>query len=509
MANLVVCCDGTWNTPDQKEDGLPAPTNVARLFNALAVHEVAGVEQKKYYHPGVGTDGGWWNRLVGGGAGQGLSDNIKSAYQWLAYNYQPGDKIFLFGFSRGAYTVRSLSGMIGCCGLLAIESLEPDDAWTRINEAFDCYRSKCLSETLKSCKIHNCQPQQDPTKTTEIFFIGVWDTVGALGIPDDMALLNLIDDPRKHEFHDTTLSNVVKHARHAVAIDERRETFMPTLWTGIAAHQNAKQIWFPGVHGDVGGGYAVTDLSDAALAWMIGEANALDLDFRDISKQLNADAWGVAHDSLTGVFKALKTRPRNVSTLAGSANVFHQSAIDRFKTPPIAQGEYWPTKALAVDEQVTIDVFARQHWNATGLYLEEGASYAFTASGQWVDGKIKSAPDGQPDDAYFGEIVRMASSGLGYIESLYQSVTGNKQADFWWTKRIERFPWFSLVGVIANGVETKEKSPDDKSTFLIANGCARTIGPGEAGYLYCFANDAWHAYSNNKGSVALTVRRIK
>ncbi|MEZ5785559.1 MAG: hypothetical protein R3D62_03530 [Xanthobacteraceae bacterium] len=102
----------------------------------------------------------------------------------------------------------------------------------------------------------------------------------------------------------------------------------------------------------------------------------------------------------------------------------------------------------------------------------------------------------------------MAGSGLGYVESLYQSLTDNKQADFWWTKRIERFPWFSLVGVIANGIDPTDKSPDGRSAFLIGNGCPHHVGVGEAGYLYCFANDAWQAYSNNKGSVALTVERL-
>ncbi|MGZ9106339.1 MAG: phospholipase effector Tle1 domain-containing protein, partial [Rhodoplanes sp.] len=116
MANLVVCCDGTWNTPDDTDGGMPAPTNVRRLFNALADKDDSGTAQKKYYHPGVGTSGRWWKRIAGGGGGAGLADNVKSAYQWLAYNYRPGDNIFLFGFSRGAFTVRSLSGMIDCCG---------------------------------------------------------------------------------------------------------------------------------------------------------------------------------------------------------------------------------------------------------------------------------------------------------------------------------------------------------------------------------------------------------
>jgi len=507
MANLVVCCDGTWNTPDQTDGGLPSPTNVPRLFNALADTDQNGNEQKKYYHSGVGTDGGWWNRLVGGGAGRGLNDNIKSAYQWLAYNYQPDDKIFLFGFSRGAYTVRSLSGLITRCGLLEIKGLLPNDAWKRINQAFVFYRSKKLSAAYKNYKFHNVGDQGDPSGSTKIHFIGVWDTVGALGIPDDMALLNLLDDPDEHRFHDTELCNIVEHARHAVAIDEHRATFAPTLWTKIEVHPDAKQIWFPGVHGDVGGGYLQTDLSDRALAWMIGEAMKLGLKFQDITKQIHPYVWGVAHDSLTGIFKALKTRPRSVPTLAGPASVFDQSATDRHKTSPIAQGAYWPTRTLNVGDPVTIDIFAREHWNATGLYLETGASYELKASGQWVDGDIKSAPDGQPDARYLGEVVRMAASGLGHIETLYQSLTKNRQADFWWTKREEEYPWFSLIGVIANGAPANDDNPSGDIVFKIGNGCKLDIKLGEAGYLYCFANDAWQAYGNNNGSVALTVRR--
>lgn len=507
MANLVVCCDGTWNTPDQTDGGLPAPTNVPRLFNALAATDERGGEQKKYYHSGVGTDGGWWNRLVGGGAGEGLDNNIKSAYQWLAYNYQPDAKIFLFGFSRGAYTVRSLSGMIARCGLLEIKGLSPNDAWKRIDQGFDCYRKRKLSAAYQNYKFHNVGDQGDPSGSTKIFFVGVWDTVGALGIPDDMALLNLLDDPDQHRFHDTDLCDIVEHARHAVAIDEHRATFAPTLWTKIDAHQDAKQIWFPGVHGDVGGGYLQTDLSDGALKWMIDEAKKLGLNFQDITQQIHPYEWGIAHNSLTGIFKALKTRPRSVPTFAAPASPFHPSAANRHKTSPIAQGAYWPTDILKVDDPpVTIDIFAREHWNPTGLYLEAG-TYEFTASGQWIDGDIKSGPDGRPDAFHLGEVVRMAGSGLGYVETLYQSLTNNRQADFWWTKREEKCRWFSLIGVIANGAPPSKDNPNGDRVFEIGNGCTVDIKPGEAGYLYCFANDAWQAYSNNKGSVALTVTR--
>jgi len=134
MANIVICCDGTWNTPDQLDKGVPAPTNVVRLHNAVAETDVKGAPQEKYYHPGVGTSGKWWDKAIGGGTGAGLDDNIKSAYQKLCYSYKPGSDIYLFGFSRGAYTVRSLSGFITSCGLLKIAGLEPAEVWRQIDQ---------------------------------------------------------------------------------------------------------------------------------------------------------------------------------------------------------------------------------------------------------------------------------------------------------------------------------------------------------------------------------------
>jgi uncharacterized protein (DUF2235 family) len=121
MTNLVVCCDGTWNTPAEMDHGLPAPTNVVKLYNAL----VKGDAQPAYYHPGVGTGRHWWDRLIDGGTGEGLDRNIKSAYRWLAEHYQPEDRIFLFGFSRGAYTVRSLANLLMLCGVPTKTPAEP------------------------------------------------------------------------------------------------------------------------------------------------------------------------------------------------------------------------------------------------------------------------------------------------------------------------------------------------------------------------------------------------
>jgi hypothetical protein len=131
---------------------------------------------------------------------------------------------------------------------------------------------------------------------------------------------NLIDDPAKHSFHDTDLSPKVAHARHALAIDETRQSFMPTLWTNIDDRPTVKQVWFPGVHSDVGGGYAHCGLSDGALKWMIEEAQDLGLVFRDrVIEQVRPDARGLLHDSCIGLFARLKTRPREIPRIAQEA----------------------------------------------------------------------------------------------------------------------------------------------------------------------------------------------
>jgi uncharacterized protein (DUF2235 family) len=291
MANLVICCDGTWNTPDQLDKGAPAPTNVVRLYNAVADVDNQGLEQTRYYHPGVGTNGGWWDKAVGGGTGAGLDNNIMSAYQKLCYCYQPGDAIYLFGFSRGAYTVRSLGGFIGRCGLLRITDLPPKEVWSRIQTLLtQGYRRKTEQRedwSAQGWEFHNKAGESIP-----IHFIGVWDTVGALGIPDDMALLNLLDNRERYTFHDTSLHPSVKHARHALAMDEHRASFQPTLWSEPPENTVLKQIWFPGVHSDVGGGYQNCGLADGALKWMIDEASATGLSFNaDIVKQVKPDLY--------------------------------------------------------------------------------------------------------------------------------------------------------------------------------------------------------------------------
>ena len=506
MANIIVCCDGTWNTAEQKQDDVPAPTNVVKLFNALAATDDEGVRQKKYYHPGVGTEGGWFARLKGGGLGDGLDQNIRSAYKWLAVNYRPGDRIFLFGFSRGAYTVRSLAGMMSRCGLLDLSSpdLPPAVAWAAVADIFRCYRQKLPAKAPPNLSFHAAY--SETVAGPEIHFLGVWDTVGALGIPDDLAFFNFFfDRKRAHQFHDTNLGPAVRNARHAVAMDEQRQSFTPTLWTNLDDRPEAKQIWFPGVHCDVGGGYARSGLSDGALHWMIGEANDLLLRFRPQAlEQIVPNPLDYRHDSDTGLFSTLKALPRNVPQVEDdNADLFAQTATARHDNPPLYEAEYWPNNPLGVETTV----YARQKWNATGLFLEADADYEFTAGGEWKDGSIVCGPagaeDGRPSLAKLAYVV---GTLLGMIEALFRHLTGNSRADFWFTKREERFPWFALVGVIANGIGADgDGNPRPHEVFLIGTGCRHR--PKAAGYLYAFTNDAWQTYGNNNGSVTLTVKR--
>lgn len=499
--HLIVFCDGTWNTPDQMDNGIPAPTNVVKMRNALAVIP----EQHVYYHPGVGTDGGWWNRVVGGGTGEGLDNNIMSAYNWLARNYQPGAAIWLFGFSRGAYTVRSLSGMISRCGLLNPAGLSESEIWSAIDDIFAHYRDPTTHASA--------WPVHQGGTDLPIHFIGVWDTVGALGVPDDMVILNLIDNPNNYRFHNTALSHNIQHARHAIAIDEKRQSFIPTLWTDVPADADVIQLWFPGVHSDIGGGYSRCGLSDGALNWMIKEAQTLGLQFRDdVLQQLKPDPLDQLHDSVTGVFASLKTRPRNVPCFEIPASPFHASAVSRHTCPSILQGIYWPGVILKnPGDTATRKVYAREHWNATGIYLQAGVPYRLNATGEWKDSSIICGPQGTNDGKFQpGEAVQMAASLLGKAEALYQKLTHNHQADFWYTKREEGSPWFALMGMVANDVlpETPPKNATNylpHEVFRIGSGC--TFTPKQSGYLYAFANDAWQMYANNNGSVELTVTR--
>lgn len=261
MKRIVFCADGTW-------DGKSNNTNVFKLFNALQV----SADQLPFYDSGVGADGNPVEKLLGGAFGTGLFQKVKDGYTKIAHAYEAGDQVYIFGFSRGAYTARSIAGMVANCGL---PTKNFDDAL--VNTAFQAYRNKPQRAQLLSGL-----SAQYGMANADIVMVGVWDTVGSLGIP---AIFGGVD-VALYGFLDTGLHPSIKNAYHAIAIDERRREFPPTLWTSAPAPgQTIEQVWFCGVHSDVGGGYAAGDeddntaLSDITLAWMISKAQAAGLTF--------------------------------------------------------------------------------------------------------------------------------------------------------------------------------------------------------------------------------------
>lgn len=277
MKRLVVCCDGTWQSLDNDW-----PTNVQRIAQFVMPTANNGpdgcdVTQIVYYDSGVGT-GDFFDKYTGGMFGNGLDVEIRQAYRFLSLNYEDGDEIYLFGFSRGAYTVRSLAGLIYSCGLISRTRI------SAIKRAMDLYRDSNVKPSDDECVNFrkDCSALQTDDRPP-ILFLGCWDTVGSLGVPDRVPFLpvdHLVNE--KYEFHDLELGAHINTARHAVAIDEARDVFDVSNMKKSDRNENQDvlEVWFPGDHGSVGGGErGKRELSDCALLWMIEEASAKGLQF--------------------------------------------------------------------------------------------------------------------------------------------------------------------------------------------------------------------------------------
>ena len=272
--NLVICCDGTAN--EFARDN----TNVVKLFYTL-VQDPA--RQAAYYHPGLGTmepSGALTTvtrkitKLLGKAVGYGLLSDIRDAYVYVMNMYEEGDRVFLFGFSRGAYTVRAVASLLHMYGLMPVgnEALVPYG--TRMLAAVNAAQSRRSPKSKGRSAVSSMFELAGRFKATfcardcPVWFAGVWDTVSSVG---------WVENPLRLPF---TASNAAIHiGRHAVSIDERRAFFRTNLWRPAAAPaeggpRDLKQVWFPGVHCDVGGGYpeAESGLSKLALEWMIREA---------------------------------------------------------------------------------------------------------------------------------------------------------------------------------------------------------------------------------------------
>ena len=333
MKRLVVCCDGTWNRPDQVDRGEVRPSNVAKMALAVAPRDLAGVAQLVYYHTGVGTSRR--DRIRGGAFGWGLSRNIKDAYLHLVANYEPGDELFFFGFSRGAYTVRSLAGLVRNCGILRREFAG------RLDDGYKLYRRRDKDSNPRA--IESQLFRKSYATEVRIKCIGVWDTVGALGIPMRPA-------SRRLRFHDVKLSSYVDNAFQALAIDERRRPFKPSIWEQQehAGGQRLEQRWFSGVHTNVGGGYADSGLSDIAFRWMKDRAAECGLAFDGgyVSESVHPNALGELRNSMTALYRLsvpyLRPIPRRNETPTFETvdpSVYERLAGLPYRPPNLPPGE--------------------------------------------------------------------------------------------------------------------------------------------------------------------------
>ncbi len=373
---LVVCCDGTWNTPRTETNifrtyqflrerlGTPAEITQKNGVTTCGGRGGDGSDVLLFYDRGVGTD--WFSRLVGGGVGVGLSDNVRDAYYFLGQNFVPGSEIYVFGFSRGAYTARSLCGFIKAAGLLERPSVK--DVWRAY---MDCYatapriiarpsgwspdrvRGWLVEKTGDAVgRLGGDGVASLPRHPgVNIRFIGVYDTVGALGVP--LAGATRVNEPIVG-FHDTSLGDTVEHAVQALAVDEKRGPYVPTLWTqavdaALLAGHSVLQVWFPGVHSDIGGGYKDKGIGNITWDFMMRQAarRGLVIDRDHASPTVSLDPLPVQHESFDEKWRKLSAElhllPQGVRaigptvvgpdgralTVAGDVRL-HPSLVSRF-----------------------------------------------------------------------------------------------------------------------------------------------------------------------------------
>lgn len=328
MKRLVICADGTWNVRDQldKKTKRRHPSNVTKVARAVRPRAANGIDQIVYYHDGVGTAAGL-DRFTGGAFGEGIEANIRELYRFIVYNYEPGDELYFFGFSRGAFTVRTLAGFMNKVGLIG----KDDDYY--VPEIYACYESsKSEGSPEWTLAFHNVK---DRRPCPPILFIGVWDTVGALGAP---GFLGQIFNKTKYQYHDVTLNSNIRNAFHALAIDEQRKPFGPNIWSRPPGWTGTlEQAWFAGVHSNVGGGYSPDGLANEALHWVVEKAEKLGLEVDSHYLEHFLPCFNsVLQDSMTPVYRMMGLNIRPIGKQFADGEVVHQSAIDRKNLPQCA-----------------------------------------------------------------------------------------------------------------------------------------------------------------------------
>lgn len=312
MKNIVFCSDGTRNTPQNR-------TNVFQIFQMLKETD----SQIKAYDKGVGTQFGNW--LRGSAFGRGLSINVLDGFRFLSNSFEGDDSIYLFGFSRGAYTVRSLASMVSLCGLAP-----PNSSRRVISMFWRTYKSNRKSERYRQ-KLAKLRADYGSRKVS-IEAVCVWDTVGSIG---KQTRTNDIRRKLSHRFHRMSVFPEVNRIYHAVSIDERRTQFYPHLLKDQAKSKDTivEEVWFPGIHSDIGGSFRDDDpsLGDITLEWMLSRVKG-ELHLKDeLVQNLRPDPLGRMHNVEGGlIFSFFRKKNRAIRR----QSVLHHSVIDRIAQPP-------------------------------------------------------------------------------------------------------------------------------------------------------------------------------
>lgn len=321
MKRIVVCADGTWNNRDQVDDetNKRRPSNVTKVARTIRPRSASGIDQFVVYHEGVGTSGGL-DHWTGGAFGDGIEKNIRDLYRSILYNYEDGDELFLFGFSRGAFTVRTLAGFMYKVGLIH------KDGDFYLPELYAWYESGSpVGSPEWDHAFHNIH---DPRPCPLIKFIGVWDTVGSLGPP---GIIGQLFRRKRYKYHDIELNERVQNAYHALAIDERRSPFKPSVWQRTKGFSGQlEQAWFVGFHSDVGGGTGRDGVANEALHWIVEKAEHLGLEFdNDFLLHYTPCFNSELHNSMAAKYRVFGEYERPLGQHAADGEEVHQSALDR------------------------------------------------------------------------------------------------------------------------------------------------------------------------------------
>ncbi|KAJ5578044.1 uncharacterized protein N7459_007008 [Penicillium hispanicum] len=282
---IILCLDGTWVNSDkgydsptlsQPNETLQIPTNVTRVYRALRKRDPDGKGQVLYYHPGVGSSGTLADTIAGGAFGVGVSENIREAYSFVAVNYEPGDEIILVGFSRGAFTARSVAGLITQIGLLTADGLE---ALYPIFKDVQNWKNPHYRDKFPKTPF----PDKPKTPNHGKEYTRRLEEEGLTRLYDpDGYRIKVRCVAVWETFYDTSLSNKIDYAFQALALDEDRTSFAPTLWERPRhVRTHLRQVWFPGAHSNVGGGLPDQEIANLSMAWMMDQLASIGIAFED------------------------------------------------------------------------------------------------------------------------------------------------------------------------------------------------------------------------------------